>query len=62
MRFLSQKTYSVSTTKIRRLILFRDVIGVYRATVAHFPDNRLTDGGEVVSLSRRPRFTAIKII
>jgi hypothetical protein len=24
----------------------------------HFVDNRLTDGGEVVSLTRRPPFTA----
>jgi hypothetical protein len=27
----------------------------------HFPDNRLTDGGEVVSLTRRPPFTPRKI-
>jgi hypothetical protein len=27
----------------------------------HFPDNRLTDGGEVVRLTRRPPFTARKI-
>jgi hypothetical protein len=27
----------------------------------HFLDNRLTDGGEVVSLMRRPPFTARKI-
>jgi hypothetical protein len=28
----------------------------------HFLDNRLTDGGEVVSLSRRPPFTSRKIV
>jgi hypothetical protein len=27
----------------------------------HFLDNRLTDGGEVVSLTRRPPFTSRKI-
>jgi hypothetical protein len=27
----------------------------------HFLDNRLTDGGEVVSLTRRPPFTLRKI-
>jgi hypothetical protein len=25
--------------------------------IPHYLDNRLTDGGEVVSLTRRPRFT-----
>jgi hypothetical protein len=28
----------------------------------HFLDNRLTDGGEVVSLTRRPPFTLRKIL
>jgi hypothetical protein len=27
----------------------------------HFPDNLLTDGGEIASLTRRPRFTPRKI-
>jgi hypothetical protein len=30
------------------------------AGIPHFLDNRLTDGGEVVSLTRRPRFTRQK--
>jgi hypothetical protein len=29
--------------------------------LSHFPDSRLTDGGEVVSLKRRPPFTPRKI-
>jgi hypothetical protein len=28
------------------------------SSLSHFIDNRLTDGGEMVSLTRRPRFTA----
>jgi hypothetical protein len=31
------------------------------ARLPHFLDNRLTDGGEVVSLTRRPHFTLRKI-
>jgi hypothetical protein len=31
------------------------------SSISHFPDNRLTDGGEVVSLTRRPPFTPSKI-
>jgi hypothetical protein len=31
--------------------------GCERLRHPHFLDNRLTDGGEVVSLTRRPRFT-----
>jgi hypothetical protein len=29
--------------------------------IPHFPDNQLTDGSEVVSLTRRPPFTPRKI-
>jgi hypothetical protein len=32
-----------------------------RSRLSHFLDNRLTDGGEVVSLTRRPLFTSRKI-
>jgi hypothetical protein len=31
--------------------------GCERLRLPHFLDNRLTDGGNVVSLTRRPRFT-----
>jgi hypothetical protein len=31
--------------------------GCGTSRLPHFPDNRLTDGGEVVSLTRRPPFT-----
>jgi hypothetical protein len=31
--------------------------GYETSTLAHFLGNRLTDGGEVVSLTRRPLFT-----
>jgi hypothetical protein len=30
--------------------------------VPHYLDNRLKDGGKVVSLTRRPRFTSQEII
>jgi hypothetical protein len=36
-------------------------LGCERSRLHHFIDNRLTDGGEVVSLMRRPAFTARKI-
>jgi hypothetical protein len=32
-------------------------IGCEKLRLTHFLDNRLTDGGEVVSLTRRPPFT-----
>jgi hypothetical protein len=31
--------------------------GCETSRLPHFPDSRLTDGGEVVSLARRPPFT-----
>jgi hypothetical protein len=31
--------------------------GCERSRLPHFPDNRLTDGGKVVSPTRRPLFT-----
>jgi hypothetical protein len=34
---------------------------VETSRLLHFLDNRLTDGGEVVSLTRRPPFTLRKI-
>jgi hypothetical protein len=35
------------------------LLGCEKSKLAYFLDNRLTDGGvEVVSLKRRPRFTA----
>jgi hypothetical protein len=35
--------------------------GCETSRLPHFLDSRLTDGGEVVSLTRRPPFTARKI-
>jgi hypothetical protein len=35
--------------------------GCETSRLPHFPDNRLTDGGEVVSPTRRPPFTPRKI-
>jgi hypothetical protein len=35
--------------------------GCERSRLPHFLDDRLTDGGEVVSLTRRPPFTLRKI-
>jgi hypothetical protein len=35
--------------------------GSETSKLPHFPDNRLTDGGEAVSLKRRPPFTLMKI-
>jgi hypothetical protein len=35
--------------------------GCETSTLPHFLDNRLTDGSEVVSLTRLPRFTPRKI-
>jgi hypothetical protein len=35
--------------------------GCETSRLPHFLDNRLTDGGEVVSLTRRPPFTPRKI-
>jgi hypothetical protein len=35
--------------------------GCEKSRLPHFLDNRLTDGGEVVSLTRRPPFTPRKI-
>jgi hypothetical protein len=32
--------------------------GCETSSLPHFLDNRLTDGGEVVSLTRRPPFTS----
>jgi hypothetical protein len=40
-------------TQIRILLL----LGCETSRLPHFLDNRLTDGGEVVSLTRRPPFT-----
>jgi hypothetical protein len=36
-------------------------LGCVRSRVPHFLDNRLTDGGEIVRLTRRPPFTPRKI-
>jgi hypothetical protein len=36
-------------------------LGCEMSRIPHFLDNRLTDGGEVVSLTRRPLFTPRKI-
>jgi hypothetical protein len=36
-------------------------IGSYDVELPHLLDNRLTDGGKVVSLTRRPPFTPRKI-
>jgi hypothetical protein len=33
-------------------------MSVGRPWPPHYLDNRITDGGEVVSLTRRPRFTS----
>jgi hypothetical protein len=33
-------------------------LGCETSRLPHFLDNRLTDGGEVVSLTRRPPFTS----
>jgi hypothetical protein len=38
-----------------------DLQGCERSRLPHFLDNRLTDAGEVVSLTRRPPFTPRKI-
>jgi hypothetical protein len=35
---------------------------VEKSRLPHFPDNRLTDGGEVVSLMRQPPFTPGKFL
>jgi hypothetical protein len=35
--------------------------GCETSRLSHFLDNRLTDGGEVVNLTRRPPFTPKKI-
>jgi hypothetical protein len=36
-------------------------LGCETSRLPHFLDNRLTDGGEVVSLTRQPPFTPLKI-
>jgi hypothetical protein len=33
-------------------------IGLWDVEATHFQENRLTDGGDVVSLTRRPPFTS----
>jgi hypothetical protein len=38
-----------------------DPYGSEKSMLSHFLDNRLTDGGEVVSLKRRAPFTTKKI-
>jgi hypothetical protein len=35
--------------------------GCEMSVLPHFVDNRLTDGGEVINLTRRPPFTPMKI-
>jgi hypothetical protein len=35
--------------------------GCEKSRIPHFQDNRLTDGGDIVSLTRRPPFIARKI-
>jgi hypothetical protein len=48
----------------KKLSLSTDRGGLYvcaMSRIAHFLDNRLADGGEVASLTRRPRFTPRKI-
>jgi hypothetical protein len=50
----------VSSQELKKLFLYRPwwPIGLWDVEVPkHFLDNRLTDGGEVVSLTRRPPFT-----
>jgi hypothetical protein len=49
-------------TYIKKVKLgFGDPYGFETSRIPHFLDNRLTDGGEVVSLTRRPFFTPRKI-
>jgi hypothetical protein len=49
------KSEAISVTKRRGLQ------GCESSRIPHFVDNRLTDGGEVVSLMRRPSFTPKEI-
>jgi hypothetical protein len=44
-----------------RLLRSADTVILLHTTNAFFLDNRLTDGGEVVSPTRRPPFTPKKI-
>jgi hypothetical protein len=47
------------------LVKWEEAMEAYRdcktSKLPHFLDNRLTDGGEVVSLTRRPLFSRRKI-
>jgi hypothetical protein len=42
---------------VKRTIPVTGREGLERSRIPHFLDNRLTDGGKVVSLTRRPPFT-----
>jgi hypothetical protein len=44
-----------------KVILATSPGGIETSSIPHFLDNRPTDGDEVVSLKRRPRFTLRKI-
>jgi hypothetical protein len=60
----------LSSSKLKKNILKGNAIpvtghegpqGCETSKLPHFLDNRLTDGGEVVSITRRPFFTPRKI-
>jgi hypothetical protein len=40
-----------------KILLYQSVEVRETSKFPHFPDNRLTDGGEVISLTRSPTFT-----
>jgi hypothetical protein len=56
---------TVKTLKVKSKAIpvtgFGDSQGCEMLRLPHFPDNHLTDGGEVVSFKRRSRFSSTKI-
>jgi hypothetical protein len=56
----TQNFYSSKQSKVIFVTGSRGPYGCEMLTIAHCVDSRLTDGGKVVSLKRRPRSTAQK--
>jgi hypothetical protein len=60
----SKEPYQMSTRFIDKAIPIKDREGPYKCETSRLPqflDNRLTNGGKVVSITRRPSFTSRKI-
>jgi hypothetical protein len=59
------KLSSMNSVKIKKTILVTGRGGPYgceTSRLSQFLDNRITDGGKVISLTRRPPFTPRKIL